>query len=795
MKISYQWIKSLVDLDVSAEQLADQFTMGGQEVDSVSPAAPPFSGVVVGRITATAAHPNADRLQICSVDVGSPESLSIVCGANNARAKLAVAVAIVGAELPGSFIIKPAKLRDVESAGMLCSASELGLSEQIEGILELPDDAPIGLPLRDYLDLDDTVIDLELTPNRGDCFSALGLAREAAVLNERDFAGIEVAEVPAVHDEVLSVDLQASGRCPRYLARVMNGVDVSADTPIWILERLRRCGIRSVNPIVDVGNYVMLELGQPMHAFDKAKIDAGIIVRGAIAGESLRLLDGNDIRFDENVLLIADHNRPLAMAGIMGGADSAVSETTRDIVLESAFFSPSAILGRARDAGIHTDSSHRFERGVDPQLQRKAMHRATALIQEIAGGGPGPIVEIASDADLPKSPEVVFRPARCNGVMGAEVAPQRMLQILQGLDFEIDDRAAARWRIRPPSARFDIAIEEDIIEEVARVVGYDCIAAKLPGAAIAPRAESETRTPVSSLGACLQELGYYEVVTYSFLPEGFLDRYGIGKAAIPLANPLNAELAVMRTSLLPGLIQATRYNLRRQAENVRLFESGLCFFQAKEEPEQIEYLGGIMSGNRMPENWAAASESVDFFDLKAHLAQLFQRADRELDDLIEPSAEDMGWLHPGQSARICDPHVGSGWLGRLHPGLCQELDLPIASFAFEIPVSMVDRRKLPSFRPISRFPTMRRDLAVIVDEQTPSGNVLQCVRESSGKLLVDLKLFDVYRDARIGHNQKSLGLGLVLGDAQATLTDAACDDIIGVVRNALCEGFNATFRE
>jgi len=795
MKISYQWIKSLVDVPGSAETLAEQFTMGGLEVDTLSPAAPDFSGVVVGRITHAGPHPNADRLQVCTVDIGAGDALTIVCGASNARSGLSVAVAEVGARLPGDFKIKAAKLRGVESAGMLCSGSELGLSEESEGILELPADAPLGRDFRDYLQLDDTVIDLELTPNRGDCFSVLGLVREAAVLNSIPFAGIEVEKVAPTHDEVVAVDVQSPEDCPRYLARVIKDVDVAARTPLWMEERLRRCGIRCIHPIVDVANYVMLELGQPMHAFDRAKIDGGIVVRGAHNGESLDLLDGNRIVFEDHVLVIADHRGPLAMAGIMGGDDSAVHDTTRDIVLESAFFRPSAILGRARDAGIHTDSSHRFERGVDPALARKAMHRATGLIVQIAGGQAGPITEVASEVHLPARQAVGFRPQRCNRVLGVEVAADEMRRLFGGLDFVVDDSHDDRWQVTPPPARFDISMEEDLIEEVARITGYEQIPATLPSAAMAPRAESETHTPMSSISACLQALGYFEVVTYSFLPKGLLSPFGIGVDAIPLANPLNADLAVMRTSLLPGLIQALQHNLRRQAQDVRLFESGLCFFPGDPEPGQVAHLGGILTGARMPEQWSSSRDALDFFDLKGHVTRLLALSgrDQQCTMRVEPAA--LGWLHPGQSAKLEDGAGRDGWLGRLHPALCQQMDLPAASFAFEIPVAMIEQRELPVFQPISRFPTMRRDLAVIVGESTPACEVLQCVRESSGKLLVDLKLFDVYTGAGIGHNQKSLGLGLVLGDVQATLTDKACDEIVGVVRGALSVRFDATFRE
>ncbi len=792
MKISKQWLQEQVAYDGDAQRLADLLTMAGLEVDAVEPAAPEFTNVVVAEIVGCEQHPDADRLKVCRVSVGD-EEVQIVCGAPNARQGLKAPLARVGGVLPGGLKIKKAKLRGVESMGMLCSARELGLSEDAAGLMELPADAPVGESLRDYLQLDDQVIEVDLTPNRGDCPGMLGVAREAGVLTRSTFTPVETAAVAPTHDDQRGVRLEAADGCPRYLGRVIKNVDPKAPTPVWMQERLRRAGIRSLGILVDVTNYVMLELGQPMHAFDLAKLSGDIVVRLAKQGEQLELLNGQTVELEANTLLITDSNGPLAMAGVMGGEPSSVGDETRDIFLESAFFAPIAIAGRARQYGLHTDSSHRFERGVDPTLQRLAMERATALVLELAGGEPGPITEAVAEDQLPARPDVALRAARIERLLGVAVPDDEIVDILQRLGMDVREIEGG-WQVGVPSYRFDVALEEDLIEEVARVWGYDRVPTRRAGARLAMAPVSEHTLSVRALREALVTRGYQEAITYSFVDPELQQVLDPETQALPLANPLSAELAVMRTSLWPGLISAVRHNLNRQHPRVRLFEVGMRFRGELETLEQDKVIGGIATGARLPEQWGAASnEGVDFFDVKGDVeALLALTGDAASFRFV---AETHPALHPGQSARIYRGDKAVGWLGAVHPALEQKLELNGRTFVFELTLADVLEARVPAFAPLSKFPSIRRDIAVVVDENVPAASVLATARDAAGELLRDALVFDVYRGKGIESGRKSLAIGLILQEPSRTLTDEDVDAVMSRVVDRLRGELGANLRE
>ena len=552
MKFSEQWLRSWTNPDVDRDTLVAKLSMVGLEVDSVTPVAGAFHGVVVGEILSAEQHPDADKLRVCQVSNGS-ETFQVVCGAPNARPGIKVPFAMIGAELGDDFKIKKAKLRGVESFGMLCSAAELKTSEDHSGLLELAADAPVGMDVRKYLGLDDVVIEIGLTPNRGDCLSLAGLAREVGAIYGSDVQPVAIEPVAASHDDTRPVELLAPQACPRYLGRVIRNVDLSRPTPLWMVERLRRSDIRSIDPAVDVTNYVMLELGQPMHAFDLAEIRGGIRVRMAEEGEKLVLLDGQEATLTADTLVIADHERPLAIAGVMGGEHSGVGAETRDLFLESAYFDPIALAGKARGYGLHTDASHRFERGVDFELARKAMERATALLLEIVGGVAGPVVEAVSEADLPKREAVTLRQERITQMLGLELEPALVERLLNSLGLTVSASGEGAWEVRVPSHRFDISLEVDLIEELGRLYGYDRLPVRYPQARLAPQARSEARAELPALRRLLVARGYQEAITYSFIDPKLFALFNPEETPLVLANPISADMAAMRASLWPGL--------------------------------------------------------------------------------------------------------------------------------------------------------------------------------------------------------------------------------------------------
>ena len=792
MKFSEQWLRTWVNPDVSRDELVARLSMTGLEVDSVTPAAGEFSGVVVGEILSAEQHPDADKLRVCRVSNGS-EEFQVVCGAPNARAGIKIPFAMVGAVLGEDFKIKKAKLRGVESFGMLCSAAELQISEDHDGLYELPQDAPVGQSVREYLGLDDAIIEVDLTPNRGDCLSIAGLAREVGANYGAAVTRVEVAPVAAVHDDVRPVELVAAEACPRYLGRVIRNVDLSRATPVWMVERLRRSDIRSIDAVVDITNYVMLELGQPMHAFDLAEIKGGIRVRLAEEGEKLVLLDGQEISLRADTLVIADHERPLAMAGIMGGEHSGVSENTRDLFLESAFFDTIAIAGKARGYSLHTDSSHRFERGVDWQLQREAMERATALILEIVGGEPGPIVEAAEQGALPTLKQITLRNERITQMLGMQMSEADVVGYLKGLGLGVSAQAEGQWQVDVPSHRFDISIEVDLIEELARLYGYNRLPVSAPTAALTLAGKPETRGELPALRRLLVARGYHEAITYSFIEPGLSKQFEPQIEPLALANPISSDMAVMRPSLWPGLSKAVQYNQNRQQGRVRLFESGQRFIPAADGLQQEVMLSGIVTGSRQPEGWANGAEKIDFFDVKADVEAILAQSAAGVTFRFEPVEHPA--LHPGQSARILNGDEQVGLMGALHPQLVADLDLNGPVFVFELALAKICQGQLPRFEELSRYPEVRRDIALVVDRTVLAEDLLSCIRAEAGAHLKNLRLFDVYEGKGIDPHRKSMAIGLTLQDSSRTLTDDEVNAVMDRVLQSLEQGFNATLRK
>ncbi len=790
MKISEQWLREWVDPPLDGHQLAEQLTMAGLEVDGVEPAGGDFTDVVIGRVIDLHPHPDADKLRVARVDIGADEPVQIVCGAPNVRVGLYAPVARIGARLPGGLHIERTELRGVESQGMLCSARELGLGEAAGGLLELPDGEP-GVDLHDLLQLDDRIIEVDLTPNRGDCLSIAGVAREVGVLNRLP-TPIAIDPVAPVLDDTFPVELADPADCPRYVGRVIRGVDPGAPTPLWMTERLRRAGARSLGPLVDVTNYVMLELGQPLHAFDLAKLHGRIVVRRARAGERLELLNGQTVEPDPETLLITDGSGPIALAGIMGGVSTECDDATRDVFLESAFFAPLAIAGRARRYGLHTDASHRFERGVDPELQARAVERATRLLVDIAGGRPGPLTDTVNVEQLPPPREVALRAARLRLLLGADIPTDEVADILQRLGMTVTPTDDG-WRVVPPGFRFDITIEADLIEEIGRIHGYDCIPSQHPVIRLEPAPRSSTMVDRTRLRQALLVRDYQEVITYSFIDPQLHQTIDPEQPAIALSNPISSEMAVMRTSIWPGLLKTLQHNRNRQQERVRLFELGLNFRGGPEQPDQRPWLAGLASGTVFPEQWGTQLRSVDFFDLKGDVEALLSVAG--LGAECRFTADRHPALHPGQSARIERNGEFVGWLGALHPRLARTLDLSGNVYLFELRLDALAGLRAGSVCEPSRFPASRRDLAIIVAEDLSAEMVLDSVRELAGERLHHVSLFDVYRGKGIPEGHKSLAFGLILQDFSSNLTDQAVDDTISRIISGLAERLDARLRD
>ena len=793
MRFSEAWLRDYVNPPISTDQLVAQLTMAGLEVDSVEPAAGAFQGVVVGEVVEVAPHPQADRLRVCRVAAGKASPLNIVCGAPNVHAGMKAPLAIEGAMLPGGLRIRLSELRGVRSEGMLCSAKELGIDDSQGGLLELPADAPVGQDLREYLQLDDLSIEVDLTPNRADCLSVEGIAREVALLNGMDWSARAAPSNPVMSSASLPVTVEAPKACPRYLGRLIRGLSRSAATPLWMRERLRRSGIRSLGPIVDVTNYILLELGQPLHAFDAAKLEGGVHVRFATPGERLALLNDQEITLDKDILVIADQSRALALAGIMGGKDSAVGDATVDIFLECAFFAPEAIMGKARSFGLNTDSSHRFERGVDPNLQVRAIERATELLLAIAGGAAGPIVEAVAEAHLPQRHPILLREDRISKLLGVSIPSEQTAGLLTRLGMSLEPRPEG-WRVTPPSFRFDLAIEADLIEEIGRVYGYDHIPKRSPSTTMELQPESESVLDVERVKDILVDRGYQEAITYSFVDGGRQALIEPGIEGLPLKNPISSDLAVMRTGLWCGLLDAALRNSHRQQTRIRLFEAGLKFARRGGEIMQEKSLAGLAMGSAYEEQWGEPRRPIDFFDMKADVEAILRLSGHEADAVFVPGEHPA--LHPGQSAAIM---IGGqkrlGWLGMLHPRLEKELGFETRVYLFELDQSLLLRRPIPAFKSLSKFPQVRRDIAVIVDQQVKANELIARVRNQSPALIRQTIIFDVYQGQGIAAGKKSIAFGLILQDDAETLTDEKVDAVIEGIVADLAKEFNAQLRD
>jgi phenylalanyl-tRNA synthetase beta chain len=780
MQFPESWLRNLVNPALDSAQLAHALTMAGLEVEAMTSAAPPFNNVVVAEILSADKHPDADRLRVCLVDVGEAVPVAIVCGAPNAAAGLKVPCARPGAKLPG-FEIKVAKVRGIESFGMLCSTKELGLEGEADGLMVLPADAPVGEDLRNWLNLNDTVFTLKLTPNRADCLSMQGLAREVGAITGAEVRLPQVQDVATRIQDTVPVQVFAREACPLYLGRVVRGINAQATTPRWMAERLERSGIRPLLAPVDITNYVLLELGQPMHAFSLSRLQGDIEVRLARTGESLQLLNGQTAELAPDMLVIADANGPLALAGIMGGQPSSVERFTVDVFLEAAFFAPTAIAGRARRLGLSTDSSHRFERGVDFGATRLAMERATALLVDICGGQAGPIT--AAEAALPQRAPITLRLARLKRVAGVELDADQLVRDLTALGAGVERRDDSLI-VTPPSFRFDLVIEEDLIEEAVRLFGYDNIPAQPPAAPSRMLPQDETVLPDDALRQMLVGLDYQEVITYSFVDPAWETALDADAKPLPLANPISSQLSVMRTTLWGGLIETLRHNLNRQQERVRIFELGRVYASQVAQPMK---LGGLIYGDVQPEQWGAPARRVDFFDLKGDLERLFGHA---LD--TRPGSHPA--LHPGQSAELWIDGHAIGWVGAMHPRLVQAFDLASAPVLFELDSQVLARRGLPRHAALSRFPMVRRDLAFVLDTHIPAGDLLAALREAAPVQVRSIDVFDDYRGKGMTENQKSLAIRVVMQDTQRTLMDQEVEDAVQKLVSAALRQCNASLR-
>ncbi|MDT8804350.1 phenylalanine--tRNA ligase subunit beta [Vibrio vulnificus] len=795
MKFSESWLREWVNPAVTTDELTHQITMAGLEVDDVLPVAGTFNGVKVGHVVECGQHPDADKLRVTKVDVGEEELLDIVCGAANCRQGLKVAVATVGAVLPGDFKIKKAKLRGQPSHGMLCSFTELGIDVESDGIMELAIDAPIGMDFRDFLALNDVTVDVDLTSNRADCFSIRGMAREVGVLNRADVTEPSVAPVAPSIDDTVAIEVKAPAACPRYLGRVVKNVNVQAKTPLWMQEKLRRCGIRSIDPVVDITNFVLLEQGQPMHAFDLAKIDGGIVVRLAEQGEKITLLDGSEAELNADTLVVADHNKALAIAGIFGGEESGVTSETKDVLLECAFFAPDHIRGRARSYGLHTDSSMRFERGVDYALQVNAMERATALLVEICGGEVAPVVAVESEAELPKPNKVALRRTKLDNLLGHHIADSDVVEILERLGMTVETTAEG-WVAVAPTWRFDIAIEQDLVEEVGRIYGYDNIPNQNPAAALKMHDHQEANIPLKRVRDLLVDRGYHEAITYSFVEPEQQKLVVPGVDALILPNPISAEMSAMRLGLIQGLLNTVVHNQKRQQPRVRLFEYGLRFIPcdtAENGMRQEPMLAGVIAGTRSEEHWNIDTNTVDFFDLKG-----------DVEAILELSANDKAYsfvaakhpaLHPGQSAAIVVDGKEIGVIGTVHPELERKFGLNGRTIVFEIEWSAINRKVIPEAVALSKFPANRRDIAVVVDEAVASGDIVNACLEVGGEFLKAAKLFDVYVGKGVEEGKKSLAIALTLQSNERTLEDADIAGAVDAIVTHVSEKFGASLRD
>ncbi len=790
MIISEQWLRELINTDLNAQEIADALTLAGLEVDAVESIGTSLEGVVVGEVLSKEKHPDADRLNLTEVTIGGDDNLAIVCGASNVRIGMKVPVATVGSKLPNGLKIKKSKIRGQTSFGMLCSEAELGMADDSAGLLELSDDAPIGESIQEYLNLDDVLIDIDLTPNRGDCLSVTGVARELHVLVDAEYSPVTINQADVVSSEIIKVNVQEFDACPRYLARVVTGVNLDAVTPLWMQERLRRSGLSSISPIVDITNYVMMELGQPMHAFDKAKLDGEIKVRFAKQGEKVALLNDTEVELQNDTLVIADANNPIAIAGVMGGSESAISDSTADIVFEAAHFTKRAVAGTARAYGLHTDSSHRFERGVDPLLPEKAMQRATELCLEICGGQVGEI--ITQSVEYSEKPSVELRFERVRRLLGMPLERDEVEAMLS----RISDNVTATedgWSVIPPSYRFDIERECDLVEEVARVKGYDNLDDRLPKLIPSGRIPAESQVNKRQLMNTLVALGYQESISYSFIDDQMRSDFAAGEEkTIPLANPLAENMSVMRGSLWPGLVSACQFNLNRQQDRVRLFEVGAVFHDDG-EIQETDRIAGIICGPVLPAQvHVKKAKSVDFYDVRADLESIFSLTGKALDFIVEQREHPA--LHPGQSAAIVRNDSDIGFVGRIHPNLAKKYDLLTETYLFELDMETLRSGFVPAYESVSKFPSVSRDIALLTPSSIAVDDVLQFIRSIDCDDLRDVQLFDVYSGEGIEVNKKSVALKLTFQRIDRTLTDDEIESYTKMVLDELKNQYSIELR-
>ncbi len=791
MKFSENWLHEFVAINASREELAKSLTMAGLEVENIEIIGSALEGVVVGEIISAEQHPNADRLRVCGVKIGDDTTLQIVCGAPNARVGLKAPLAKIGTTMPNGMQIKQAALRNVESFGMLCSAVELGISPDTYGLLELPSDATVGLPIAKFLQLPDSCIEIKLTPNRPDCLGMVGLAREVAAQFGVTAKGVEFASIVSSHLEKISVVLDTPNDCPRYCGRVIRNIKLNAKTPFWMVEKLRRVGIRAIHPVVDITHFVMIELGQPMHGFDFNSLQGDLVVRRALKDEKLKLLDEREIDLNDEFLIVADAARPIALAGIMGGWDTRVTESTCNVFFEAAHFSPESIAGRARKLGLHTDASHRFERGVDPNLPLLAIERATALLVEIAGGEVGPITHANVIEKIPSRNTVRLRKNRLQQLLGLQVDDARVASIFESLGMKVVE-SDGFWDVIPPSSRFDIGIEEDLIEEVARIYGYNNVPTRAPRGSLTIGASTETVVPESQARRLLMSRGYDEALNFSFVSEELLTTWNLHEGSIALANPLSSDLGRMRTSLLPGLVEVVKRNIARQQDRVRFFEIGKSFVHGVSAPIETQRVAMVACGSAFSEQWSVDERMLDFYDLKGDVEQLLGLAGNQ--NLVSFQAVEMPYLHPGRSAQICRGDSRLGIVGSLHPRLQQALNLSCEVFVVELDLALILSRTIPRASEFSKFPSIRRDLAFVVPISTQWAELAVAAKFAGGEIVRESFVFDQFVGAGIEIGCKSLAMGLILQDTSRTLTVDDADRCVAAITEMLGRQFGANLR-
>ena len=792
MKIAESWLREWVNPDLDTDELGHQLTMLGHEVDGIEYEGAGIADVVIAEVIECGRHPDADKLSVCRVSDGGDELIDIVCGAPNVRQGMKTPLAKPGVKLPNGMKLRRAEIRGVVSNGMLCSAAELGLGDESDGIMELAADAEVGAPLIDLLGLPDAVIDLDLTPNRGDCFSILGIARDVSALTGAALKDATVKPVAATIDDTHAVELVEPAGCPRFAGRLIRGIDPTAKSPVWMTEHLRRAGLRGISPVVDITNFVMLELGQPLHAYDAALLRGPVRPRLAKPGEKVTLLDEKEVELSDDTMIITDDSGPIGIAGIMGGLSTAVSDTTTDVFFEGAFWPQDFMAGRARNYGMHTDASLRFERGVDPEGQGRAVERATELLIEIAGGNAGPLVVDSSDEHLPQRPTITLRKSRLARLLGIEIADAEVVRILESLQIDVNS-VEGGWRVKGPSHRFDMEYEVDLIEEIARIHGYDSIPETTLSAQSPLETVTESRIEIERAAATLIARDYQEVVTYSFIDAKANTRFSGVESELVLSNPISSELSVMRSSLLPGMVVAAAANTARQQDRVRIFEASRSYHGTLNEHSEVARLAGLATGPALPEQWGAKSEGVDFFDIKSDVEAVLALASDGED--IRFTAAHHPALQPGQSAEIIRGDEVIGVLGKLHPRLAKDYDLKRAVYVFELDATKALESAAPKAETISRFPAIRRDIAVIVDDEVTAAELVEAVASAAPKFIREVRIFDIYKGDRIEAGRKSVAIGLILQETSRTLTDDDADAAMAAAVTKLEDKFAADLRD